>query len=62
MVLCPWSLDLIDLGLWFMLALCMSLVFGSWWVFLCSVFPTSWLSEGQSVPHLLFSVVQVWAG
>ena len=45
-----------------MLALCMSLVFGSVWVFLWWVFPTSWLSEGQSVPHLLFSVVQVWAG
>ena len=25
-------------------------------------FQTSWLSEGKSVPHLLFSVVQVWAG
>ena len=39
-------------------------VFGFWffWVFLGWVFPTSWLSEGQSVPHLLFSVVQVWAG
>ena len=45
-----------------MLAVCMSLVFGSFWVFLWWVFPTSWLSEGQSVPHLLFSVVQVWAG
>ena len=31
------------------------------WSFLC-VLPTSWLSEGESVPHLLFSVVQVWAG
>ena len=39
-------------------------VFGFWffWVFLWWVIPTSWLSEGQSVPHLLFSVVQVWAG
>ena len=36
--------------------------FSSCWVFLWWVFPTSWLSEGQSVPHLLFSVVQVWAG
>ena len=40
----------------------MSLVFGSCWVFLWWVFPTSWLSEGQSVPHLLSSIVQVWAG
>ena len=45
-----------------MLAVCMSLVFGSCSVFLWWVLPTSWLSEGQSVPHLLFSVVQVWAG
>ena len=45
-----------------MLALCMSLGFGCCWVFLWWVLPTSWLSEGQSVPHLLFSVVQVWAG
>ena len=40
----------------------MSLVFGCFGVFLWWFFPTSWLSEGQSVPHLLFSVVQVWAG
>ena len=40
----------------------LSLVFGSWWVFLWWVFPTSWLSEGQSVPHLLSCVVQVWVG
>ena len=45
-----------------MLALCMSLVFDNCWVFLCWVLPTSWLSEGHSVPHLLFSVVQVLAG
>ena len=45
-----------------MLALCMSSVFGSFGVFLWWVFPTSWLSEGQSVPHLLSSVVQVWSG
>ena len=44
-----------------MLALCVSLVFGSFWVFLWWVFPSSWLSEGQSVPHILFSVVQVGA-
>ena len=37
-------------GFWFLLGV-------SWWVL-----PTSWLSEGQSVSHLLFSVVQVWAG
>ena len=42
--------------------LCMSLGFGSFWVFLWRVFPTSWLSEGQSVPHLVSSVVQVQAG
>ena len=36
--------------------------FGSFWVCLCWVFPISWLCEGQSVPHLLFSIVQVWAG
>ena len=38
-------------------------VFGfcSFGVFLWWVFPTSWVSEGQSVPHLLFYVVQVWA-
>ena len=48
---------LTDLGLWFMLALCMSLVFGFCWVF-----PSSWLSEGQSVSHQLSFVVQVWAG
>ena len=58
----PWSPDLTDLGLWFMLALCLSLVFGSCWVFLWWVFPTSWLSEGQYVPHLLFSIVQVLEG
>ena len=45
-----------------MLALCLSLVFGSCWVFLWWVFPTSWLSDGQSVPHFLSSVVQVWEG
>ena len=28
-----------------------------WWVL-----PSRWLSEGQSVYHLLFSIVQVWAG
>ena len=36
--------------------------FGSCLVFLWWVFPTGWLSEGQSVPHLLSSVLQVWAG
>ena len=58
----PWSPDLTDLGLWFMLALCMSLVFGCCWVFLWWIFPTLWLSEGQSVPYLFSSVVHVWAG
>ena len=58
----PWSPDLTDLGLWFLLPLCMSLVFGCCWVFLWWVFPTSSLSKGQSVSHLLFSVVQVWIG
>ena len=57
-----WSPRLTDLGLCFMLALCMSLVFGCCWDFLWWVLPTSWLSEGQSVSHLLYSVVQVWAG
>ena len=57
----PWSPKLTDLGLSFMLSQCMSLVFGSFGGFLWWVFPTSWLSEGQSVPHLLFYVVQVWA-
>ena len=56
------SPELIDLGLWFMLALCMSLVFVFCWVFLWWALPINWLSEGQSVHHLLFSVVQVWAG
>ena len=51
-----------DLGLSFMLALSMSLGFDCYWVFLWWALPTSWLSEGQSVPYLLFSVVQVWAG
>ena len=45
-----------------MLALCMSLVFGCCWVFLWWVLPTRGLSEGQSVHHVLSSVVQVWAG
>ena len=45
-----------------MLALCMSLVFDCYLVFPWWVLPTSWLSEGHSVPHLLFSVVQVWTG
>ena len=45
-----------------MLALCMSLVFRCCLVFLWWVLPSSLLSEGQSVHHLLFSVVQVWAG
>ena len=39
----------------------MSLGFGSCWVFFWQVFP-SWLSEGQSVLHLLFSVLQLWVG
>ena len=58
----PWSSKLTDLGLWFMLALCMSLGFGCCWVFLWWVLPTSWLTEGHSVPHLLFSVVHLWVG
>ena len=62
MVQSPRSPSLTDLGLWSMLALCMSLVFSSCLVFLWWVFPTTWLSEDQSVSHLLFSVVQVWAG
>ena len=40
----------------------MSLVCGCCWVFLWWVFPTSWLSEGQSVPYVLSSHVQVSAG
>ena len=56
----PWSPDLTDLGLWFLLSLCMSLVFGSCWVSLSWVFPISWLSEGWSVPHpLVFYCVGV---
>ena len=50
----PWPPYLTDLGVWFILALCMSLVFGSCWDFLWWFFPTSWLSEGQSVPHSCF--------
>ena len=54
MVQSSWSPDIIDPGLWFKLALCMSLVFGSCWVFLWWVFPTSWLSESLSVPTSCF--------
>ena len=57
-----WSLELTDLGLWFMLVLCISLFFGSCWVFLWWVCRSSCFSDGQSVPHLLFPVVQMWAG
>ena len=56
------SPDLTNFGLWFMFAICMSFGFGSFGVFLWWVFPTNWLSEGQSVPYFLSSVVQVWAG
>ena len=39
-------------------------VFGFWFFLGISLvcFPTSYSSESQSVPHLLFSVVEVWAG
>ena len=58
----PWSPELAGLGLSLMLALCMSLGFACCWVCLWRVLPTSWLTESHSVHHLLYSVVQVWAG
>ena len=45
-----------------MLALCMSLGFDCCWVFLWWVLPSNWLTEGHSVYHLLYALVQVWAG
>ena len=54
----PWSPELSGLGVSFKLALSMSLGFDCW-VFLWWVLPSSWLSEGHSIPHLLFFVGQV---
>ena len=62
MVQSPWSPELTGLGLSFMLALCMALGFDGCWVFLWWVLPFGWLAEGHSIHHLLYSVVQVWAG
>ena len=42
-----------------MLALCMSLSFDCFWVFLWWVLHCSWLTEGHSVHHVLYAVVQV---
>ena len=43
----------------FMLALYMSLGFDCSWVILWWVLPSSWLTEGHSAHHILYSVVQV---
>ena len=43
-----------------MLALCICLGFDCCWVFLWWVLPLSWLIEGHSVRHVLYSVVQMW--
>ena len=56
MVQSPWSPNLTDLRLWFMLALCMSLVFGCFGVFFWWVLPISWLSVGHTVGHTHISV------
>ena len=53
---------LAGLGLSSMLALCMSLGFDCCQVVLWWVFPSSWLTEGHSIHHVLYSVVQVWTG
>ena len=58
----PWSPELTGLRLSFMLALCISLCFDCCWVFLWWVLPSSWLTEGHSMHHILYSVVQVWTG
>ena len=62
MVQSPWSPELAGVGLSLMLALCMSLGFDCCWVFLCWVLPSSWLTEGHSIHHVLYSVLQVWVG
>ena len=56
----PWSSELTGLGLSFMLALCMSLGFDCCWAFLWGVLPSSWLIEGYSIHHVLYSVLQLW--
>ena len=56
----PYFPELTDLGLSFMLAVCMSLSFDCCWVFLWWVLPSSWLIEGHSVHHVLHSEVQMW--
>ena len=43
-----------------MLALCMCLGFDCCWVFLWWVLPLSWLIEGHSIYHDLYSVVHMW--
>ena len=55
-----WYPELAGLGLLFMLALCVCLGFDYCWVFLWWVLPSSWLTEGHSVHHVLYSVVQMW--
>ena len=56
------SPELAGLELSFVLALCMSLGFGCYWVFLWWVLPSSWLTEGHFIHHVLYSVVRVQAG
>ena len=64
MVQSHWSTHSSDLVLWFMLVLCMSLVFFVLFgYFFGGSFPSAgYLRVSLSVPHLLFSLVQVWAG
>ena len=46
----------------FMLSVCMSLGFDCCWIFLWWVLSCSRLTEGHSIHHVLYSVVQVWTG
>ena len=62
MVQSPWSPELAGLGLSLMLALWMSLGFDCFGVFLWWVHPSSWLTEGHYIYHILHSVVQVSTG
>ena len=58
----PWSPNVTDIELSFMLALFMSLGFHCCWFFLWWLLPSSWLTEGHSIHNVLYSVVQVWTG
>ena len=58
----PWSPELAGVGLSLMLAVCMSLGFDCCWRFLWWALPSSWLTEGHSVHHILYSVVWVRTG